>query len=168
MDVVNIFKSKKIRHTIVERTPSKSEQNVAKSYCLHRPLYRPKTNIKMVLIWLFWFEIGIILTTFILGCILRYFGVSFSSFLGRDIFYIYNLISLLFLMIFFKQILILIIELYQHYAPEEMRRKCLLMPTCSEYAVLALQKHGVIKGLYKTYIRLTKKCKGETYYIDYP
>ncbi|NDV45465.1 membrane protein insertion efficiency factor YidD [Paludibacter sp. 221] len=71
-------------------------------------------------------------------------------------------------MIFLKRILILIIELYQHYAPEEMRRKCLLMPTCSEYALLALQKHGVIKGLYKTYIRLTKKCKGETYYIDYP
>ncbi|MDO4363209.1 MAG: membrane protein insertion efficiency factor YidD [Clostridia bacterium] len=60
------------------------------------------------------------------------------------------------------------IKLYQHYAPEEIRRRCLFKPTCSEYAILAIKKYGLIIGLVKTYNRLFKKCKGNIYRIDYP
>ncbi|KAA5217934.1 membrane protein insertion efficiency factor YidD [Bacteroides finegoldii] len=64
--------------------------------------------------------------------------------------------------------LIGIVKLYQRYAPEETRRKCLYKPTCSEYAILALKKYGLVKGLYKIYIRLFKTCRGIEYGIDYP
>lgn len=67
-----------------------------------------------------------------------------------------------------KAALIGTIRLYQHYAPEEIRRRCLFKPTCSEYAILALQKYGIIIGLFKTYVRLFKKCRGNIYRIDYP
>jgi putative component of membrane protein insertase Oxa1/YidC/SpoIIIJ protein YidD len=42
------------------------------------------------------------------------------------------------------------------------------MPTCSEYAILALRKYGVIVGLYRIYIRLAKTCRGNVYRTDYP
>lgn len=84
-------------------------------------------------------------------------------------------IFLYFLMIFIitalfvmKKAVIGAIRLYQHYAPEQIRRRCLFKPTCSEYAILAVQKYGVIIGLYKAYIRLFKKCMGTIYGIDYP
>jgi putative component of membrane protein insertase Oxa1/YidC/SpoIIIJ protein YidD len=67
-----------------------------------------------------------------------------------------------------KRWLVMVIELYQRYAPEETRRKCTLMPSCSEYAILALYKHGVIVGLYKTHVRLTRACRGGEYRVDYP
>ena len=60
------------------------------------------------------------------------------------------------------------VRLYQHYAPEGMRRRCLLKPTCSEYAILAVKKYGAIIGIYKTCVRLFVKCKGEIYHIDEP
>lgn len=60
------------------------------------------------------------------------------------------------------------VRLYQRYAPENIRRRCLFKPTCSEYAILAVQKYGVIRGLYKTYVRLFKKCKGRIYMVDEP
>jgi putative component of membrane protein insertase Oxa1/YidC/SpoIIIJ protein YidD len=60
------------------------------------------------------------------------------------------------------------IRMYQHYAPEEIRRRCLFKPTCSEYAILAVQQHGVVIGLYKSIDRLMRRCKGNIYHIDYP
>ena len=38
----------------------------------------------------------------------------------------------------------------------------------AEYAILALKKYGLVKGLYKIYIRLFKTCRGIEYGIDYP
>lgn len=150
--------------------PGESEQNLVRAYCLHRPLYRPKTNIRMTLLRLLAFESSVILVSLILFLILIHYGGAFFSLMEeRELFLlIYNGVTILFLILFLKRIFITTIELYQHYAPEETRRKCLLMPTCSEYALLALQKYGVIKGMYKIYVRITKKCKGNTYYIDYP
>ena len=60
------------------------------------------------------------------------------------------------------------VKLYQHYAPEEIRRRCLFMPTCSEYTIMAVQKYGVIVGLGKSYVRLFYRCSGNIYMIDYP
>jgi putative component of membrane protein insertase Oxa1/YidC/SpoIIIJ protein YidD len=60
------------------------------------------------------------------------------------------------------------IRLYQHYAPENVRRRCLFKPTCSEYAILALEKYGLVKGLYMAYERLFVRCRGNIYMIDEP
>jgi putative component of membrane protein insertase Oxa1/YidC/SpoIIIJ protein YidD len=60
------------------------------------------------------------------------------------------------------------IRLYQRYAPEDIRRKCLFMPTCSEYAIMAVRKYGSIIGLCKTFYRLVFLCRGNIYRIHYP
>lgn len=47
-----------------------------------------------------------------------------------------------------KDILIKMIRFYQKYlSPLKWRTHCIYIPTCSEYAVLALKKHGLVKGL---------------------
>lgn len=62
-----------------------------------------------------------------------------------------------------------LVRLYQHYAPEKIRRRCLCKPTCSEYAILVLeQEPNVFKALWRIYLRLHKTCKGGFYKIDLP
>jgi putative component of membrane protein insertase Oxa1/YidC/SpoIIIJ protein YidD len=67
-----------------------------------------------------------------------------------------------------KKAIIGLVRLYQRYAPERIRRKCIFKPTCSEYMILALEKYGLIKGLYKGMYRMFFKCKGFYYSVDYP
>lgn len=160
------------------KIPSQEEQTIAEKHVLERPLNRPdtdaKTAVKSIAIYL--------LVSFIVGFSLLYLfsrlGIfellpiniknfrkhhaTFFNFLFIVLFYI--LIGLFCL----KKAVIGCIKLYQHYAPEEIRRRCLFKPTCSEYAILAIKKYGLIIGLIKTYNRLFKKCKGNIYRIDYP
>ena len=67
-----------------------------------------------------------------------------------------------------RRALIGAIRLYQRYAPEDVRRRCLFLPTCSEYGILALQKYGLVIGLWKLYDRLVVRCRGNVYRINYP
>jgi putative component of membrane protein insertase Oxa1/YidC/SpoIIIJ protein YidD len=78
--------------------------------------------------------------------------------------------SLFFLIMFIllKKIIIGIVEIYQHYMPESFRRRCLCMPTCSEYMILSVKKYGVLKGIWKGLYRLIHTCRGINYKIDYP
>lgn len=47
-----------------------------------------------------------------------------------------------------KKILILIIKFYQKFlSPLKVRTHCIYTPTCSHYAIEALNKYGVLKGL---------------------
>ena len=61
-----------------------------------------------------------------------------------------------------------IIECYQHYAKKEIRRRCLCVPSCSEYAILCLKKYELIKAVLKIRKRLFVTCKGDDYKIDLP
>jgi len=136
-------------------------EDTARDYCFNHCLNRPDTDVKTVLKWLLALELLIFALTFVCGFLLGRFDISFSF---------YNLYLLISFFVFFiclKKICVLAIECYQHYASEKVRRSCTLMPSCSEYALLALQKYNVFKAIYKTYIRLTQKCKG-SYEIDYP
>jgi hypothetical protein len=46
-----------------------------------------------------------------------------------------------------KKILIAMIRFYQKYiSPHKGRSVCIYIPTCSQYAVEALQKYGAFKG----------------------
>lgn len=63
--------------------------------------------------------------------------------------------------------LLLAIRLYQRYAPENVRQRCAMTPTCSEYAVMAIRRHGMLRGCWMTYRRLRYRCDG-TPTIDYP
>ncbi|MGI6668246.1 MAG: membrane protein insertion efficiency factor YidD [Acetivibrionales bacterium] len=56
-----------------------------------------------------------------------------------------------------KKILIYIIRLYQKYiSPLKRQKSCRFYPTCSQYAIDALEKHGVIKGCLLSIKRLLR------------
>lgn len=66
-----------------------------------------------------------------------------------------------------KRAIIWVVLCYQKYAPERIRRACLFTPSCSEYMILAVQKYGVIKGVFKGINRLLR-CHNPNGGVDYP
>jgi putative component of membrane protein insertase Oxa1/YidC/SpoIIIJ protein YidD len=144
-----------------DKYPSQLEQDEVWAYCCKRKLIRPDMDIPKAC----FFTVAFI-------CIVLLISISINvlfNIIGR----INKIISFLScfvlgIAICTKKVIIGIVELYQHYAPEHIRRKCLLKPTCSEYMILAIEKYGVIRGVYKGIYRLLFKCRGTIYYIDYP
>ena len=45
-----------------------------------------------------------------------------------------------------KRILLALLRFYKRYISPLLPDACIYTPTCSEYAMEAIQKHGVIKG----------------------
>lgn len=142
--------------------PKEEEERVAREYCLHHDLVRPATDAKRAVGWWLAVEVAACLLSFGIDWILRQWGISVSFLL------VHSLSGVVIVLVFLKRICILSVELYQHYASEEMRRRCMLMPTCSEYALLAFRKYGAVRGGCKTFVRLMKRCGGKVYRIDYP
>jgi putative membrane protein insertion efficiency factor len=63
---------------------------------------------------------------------------------------------------------IALIRLYQRFLSGRLRRKCLLEPSCSRYAELAIAQNGVLRGSRETWQRL-QRCRPENEAnIDYP
>lgn len=136
------------------------EQEKIRSYVLTKPLQRPKTNF---------FSIAIILFIYCLFCgVLSFFILRlFLSFLWLKVL----LITFVWIVTFWlmaRRLFIKIIECYQHYAKESTRRKCLCMPTCSEYAIEVLRKDFLPIALSKIRKRLFVTCKNGFYKIDLP
>ncbi len=64
---------------------------------------------------------------------------------------------------------ILAVRCYQHYAKDDTRRRCKCIPSCSEYAVLALKRvFPFLLALLKIRKRLFRTCRGEEYTVDFP
>lgn len=57
----------------------------------------------------------------------------------------------------FKRLLILPIRFYQRFISPMLPPACRFTPTCSQYAVEAIQKHGALKGSYLA-IRRILRC----------
>ena len=57
--------------------------------------------------------------------------------------------------------------MYKAFAPKEMRDRCRFEPTCSTYMVMAIQKYGLFRGVFKGIKRITR-CKPPNGGIDYP
>lgn len=55
-----------------------------------------------------------------------------------------------------RKILIYIIKLYQKFISPAFPNTCRFYPTCSNYAIEALKKHGIFKGLWLSIIRILK------------
>ncbi len=56
-----------------------------------------------------------------------------------------------------KNILIQIIKVYRKYiSPLKGRPTCIYYPTCSQYAIEALEKYGVVKGTYLAVRRILR------------
>lgn len=158
--------------------PSQEEQQLVAKYVLKRELYRPNTNYKRAALF-----VCLYLAASLCGALASYYllqRLGFFLLLPQPmcrfrVTHPYLFLSIYILLFFclvgifcLKAALIGIIRLYQHYAPEQIRRRCLFKPTCSEYAILAIRKYGVIIGLFKAYDRLFKRCRGTIYRIDYP
>jgi putative membrane protein insertion efficiency factor len=52
--------------------------------------------------------------------------------------------------------IILLIKFYRYFISPMKPPTCRFVPTCSEYALLAVEKYGVIKGMKKAVIRILK------------
>jgi putative component of membrane protein insertase Oxa1/YidC/SpoIIIJ protein YidD len=137
--------------------PSQEEQDIVWEYCCKRPLYRPQISMKGICMKMLLFFAG---NSFLAYLFFWLIAVSFWT-----IFFLFIIGSSCLLS---RKIVIGMVKLYQHYAPEYMRRRCLLMPTCSEYMILAVKKYGAIRGVCKGIIRLFVRCRGNVYYMDYP
>lgn len=68
-----------------------------------------------------------------------------------------------------KRILIAGVKFYRRYISPQFPPRCRFIPTCSEYALEALEKYGAAKGLWLSVKRLSK-ChpfhRGEHDYYD--
>ena len=161
------------------KTPSLEEQLLVEAYVLDRPIYRPDTDIKKAikctLLYIF-ITLSIAFPSYIVlskqGVFLRLPSNLFFDLLNDNT----SLRCLVYILLCFiltgilslRKAMIGAIKLYQHYADEDVRRRCVCKPTCSEYAIIVLKKYGVLIGLYKIYIRLFKTCFGTVYKIDEP
>lgn len=56
----------------------------------------------------------------------------------------------------FKRVLILVIKMYQKLISPLKTPSCRFYPTCSQYAINAINKYGCIKGIIMTIKRLSK------------
>lgn len=161
-----------------EEAINQSEHDEVVWYVLKRPLYRPDTSYKRAACFIMLFLIvNIAIISFLYFIVLRF---NILSMLPRGIedlhdnhrlafIVLLSLIELIVGIIFMsKQAIIGAIHLYQRYASEDLRRRCLCKPTCSEYAIQVIEKYGVIRGLRKSYVRLFKTCRGRRYKIDNP
>lgn len=55
-----------------------------------------------------------------------------------------------------RQVLVGLIRIYQVFISPLKGQSCRFYPTCSEYSVQALQKYGLIKGIWKSIKRILK------------
>jgi putative membrane protein insertion efficiency factor len=54
------------------------------------------------------------------------------------------------------KIFIYLITLYQKYVSPLLVNSCRFYPTCSQYAKQSLEKHGLVRGIFYSLIRLLK------------
>lgn len=64
-----------------------------------------------------------------------------------------------------KKLVIGMIKLYQK-IPGDFHNQCRHIPTCSNYAVEAIETYGLIKGLFLSFKRIMKCCPFGTYGYD--
>ncbi|MDR1468368.1 MAG: membrane protein insertion efficiency factor YidD [Spirochaetaceae bacterium] len=144
--------------------PSEEEQEEAWQYVCRRVLERPSVNIVRAARNVFVF----IAVNLVLTLVTFLFFAAYIRAVLPFIAMLFSVYMLLGVAVFAKRAIIGLVKLYQHYAPERIRRKCLFKPTCSEYMILALEKYGLVKGVYKSVYRLFFKCRGFVYSVDYP
>ncbi len=133
-------------------------ESTVRDYVLVRGLNRPKTHWSLPIIIIL---IGAVLSMLTALLFVWLFRVQAPAF-------IYIASVLIWVSILLKPFSIELVRCYQRYANERVRRCCLCMPTCSEYALLVLKRYWLPVALFKIYRRLFHTCSGTTYKIDLP
>lgn len=98
--------------------------------------------------------------------------IAITAFLGRSLRlwqYLIILIAVILIVLVTqtKNIVLMMIFLYQRFAPKSIRAVCLFTPCCSEYTRISIQKYGVFKGVKKGFKRL-KRCRPPNGGLDEP
>ena len=140
----------------MSKTSNTSSDDIIESY-ISRELIKPKTT---------WLTPTLILAAMIiLPFALGYLLTHLASISSTVLCYVlcYSVIDLALI----RLLLIKVIRCYQHYAPEDLRRFCMCVPSCSEYAVAVLKKYLLLVAIFKIIYRLTVTCDGEKK-IDMP
>lgn len=128
-----------------------------RDYCKTRQQTRPRLHLLKWALEIVFVEILIISAAW-LCCQMA--GISFVL--------CCEIANILIFIIFGKWIIRRMILIYQHYASEDTRRQCTCIPSCSEYALIALDKFFLFKAIYKIWRRVTHTCAQPGYKIDYP
>ena len=55
-----------------------------------------------------------------------------------------------------KKLLLALIRIYQKYVSPAFPPRCRFIPTCSQYALEAIEKYGAVKGGWLTFNRLMR------------
>ena len=135
-------------------------QKEIEKYQQHRILAFPKTTYTHVL---FWLVLGLAIDFG--SCALLNFLINWTPIIKSIVIFV---LFLLFSELYLRFLGVKTVECYQHYSKEETRRRCLCVPSCSEYAILCFKKYIFVYAMIKIYRRLFKTCKGEDYIIDWP
>lgn len=133
-----------------------TDTDSVRNYCLHHKLNRPSIHWGKTILSIFVFE-GLMCLCI---CCLR-LSVKSSFFLADAIHFVT-------LCVCGKYVLRFMVRVYQRYAPESLRRQCSCQPTCSEYALLVLEKYNCLKAIYLICKRVTHTCPQAGYKLDYP
>lgn len=127
-----------------------------RDYCKHHELSRPSIN------W------GGAILAFMLFEAIVFVFISTLSLSANSFFFFEEAAHIVALILGGRLILRFIVKIYQRYAPESLRRQCTCKPTCSEYALLVLQKYYWPKALIFIIRRVMYTCQQPGYKIDYP
>ncbi|MCR5111433.1 MAG: membrane protein insertion efficiency factor YidD [Ruminococcus sp.] len=122
---------------------------------LRKAVIRPKFTLHKELI-------QVVVSLVIVGVSL-YFGSALTG-VGFTVLCIF---LFLFILSQTKNILLLLIFLYQRYAPADIRKACLFTPSCSEYMRLSIMKYGVLNGVRKG-VRRIRSCRPPNGGVDEP
>ena len=123
----------------------------------HNPLNRPDISYKKPLLSII--GLPLIVSSSILCSKLFLADMFYEIFnldFKRSTALVAVLFSILYICLLLKKALIWLVHLYQHYAPDRIRLKCVFEPSCSEYMILSIQKYGVIRGVLKGIYRLLR------------
>ena len=124
----------------------------AKEYAHNHPLNRPTINWILIIVYCFLIELMIC-------CI--------SLWLHKFFVQIFILANVLSIVLSLKTLIRILIKCHQRYAPICVRRRCKCKPSCSEYALIALDKYFLPIAILKIYNRIMHTCRGD-YKVDYP
>ena len=67
-----------------------------------------------------------------------------------------------------QKLILNFLKFYKKAISPYLRAQCKFYPTCSEYAVLAIKKFGILKGIFKIFNRLIRCNPFSKGGIDFP
>ena len=131
-----------------------TSEDTKEHFVPHNPLNRPKISyVKPIIAFLVY--------------VAQFIGLLFipceKLWIKITVLVVYSLIYFAFIA---KRTVIWLVHLYQNKASDKVRLSCVMEPSCSEYMILAVEKYGVIRGVFKGIHRIFRCGKEEG--IDYP